>query len=139
LAEIHVLAHGTLKNLKTYSGTRSCPQVKHKIKCQHLFIFYVSVCEKSTASLKLIDNLIVSPDTSILSMASAALISLKISGNFWTKAVTVCLLSAMELLVSKVATRILIPTYNLGPPIKLFYHYALSSLGTPDIPLRNPL
>ena len=28
---------------------------------------------------------------------------------------------------------------NFGPPIKLFRHYAFSSLGTPDTPSRNPL
>jgi hypothetical protein len=26
-----------------------------------------------------------------------------------------------------------------GPPIKLFRHYAFSSLGSPDTPLRNPI
>ena len=59
-----ILADWTVKKYRTYWGTPTYSQwVKSKIKCQHLFIFYVH-CKKSTASLKLIDKLIVSPDTS---------------------------------------------------------------------------
>jgi hypothetical protein len=64
--------HETLIKLKTYWWTPTCPQVKYKIKYQHSLIFYLRICKKSTVILKLIDNLIVSPDRSILSMASSA-------------------------------------------------------------------
>jgi hypothetical protein len=47
------------------------------------------------ANLKLIDNLIVSPDTSTLSMARSADLTAE-SGNFWTEAMIDCVLSVTE-------------------------------------------
>jgi hypothetical protein len=62
---------------------------------QHLFIFMYVTFKKSTADLKLIDNLIVSHDTSTLSVASSAGLTTE-SESFCIEAAIVCVLSEME-------------------------------------------
>jgi hypothetical protein len=47
-------------------------------------------CKKSTTNLQLIDNLIVSPDTSTLSLASYADLN-AVSGSFWIEEAIDCL------------------------------------------------
>ena len=57
------------KSYRTYWENPSCPQyAKYRIKYSICLTFMFIACKKkSTASLKLADNLIVSPDTSTLS------------------------------------------------------------------------
>jgi len=85
--------------------------------------------KKSTANLKLIDNLIVSTDTSTPSMARSAdltwLQNPEASGL--KQRMIVCVLSVTEWLVSNVAKRILIRTYKFStankilPPLRTFF------------------
>jgi hypothetical protein len=51
--------------------------------------------KKPTVNLKLIDNLNVSPNTSNLSMASCAELTIE-SGSFWIEAAIDCVLSVTE-------------------------------------------
>jgi len=76
-----------------------------------------ATCKKSTADLKLIDNLIVSPDTSTANgqLCWLSLQNQEDSGQ--KQQLIVCVLSVTEWLVSNVTTH----TF-LGPPIQLFYH-----------------
>jgi hypothetical protein len=64
-------------------------------------------CKIPTANLKLIDNLIVSLDTSTLPMASSTDLTTEL-GSFWIEAATDCVLSVTGGMVSNVDTRILI-------------------------------
>jgi hypothetical protein len=92
--------------------------------------------KKSTAKLQLTDNLAVHLTlrnylwwTSPTSLHNEEAFVLK-------QPLSVCVISLMELLVSNVAIRILVPyefwfvRKNLGPLIEFFHHYAFSSLGT---------
>jgi len=72
--------------------------------------------KKSTANLRLIDNLIVSPNTSKLSMANSAdWLDYKIKeASVLKQRLIVCVLSMTEWLMLNVAARILIRTYKFG-------------------------
>jgi len=85
------------------------------------------ICKTLTANLKLIDKLIVSPDTSTLYGEVCWLTCLKNQEASGQKhRLFVCLLSVTEWLVSNCATRILIRTYKFMtansslPPFRLF-------------------
>jgi len=90
--------------------------------------FYVT-CKKSTANLKLI----VSPDTSNLSMVSCAswlgyrIWNLLDWSNGWLR------------VTSDGMVGVECRHTNLGPPRKHFRHYAFSSVGTTETPLWNPV
>jgi hypothetical protein len=96
-------------------------------------------CKKSSANLKLIDDLIISPDTLTVYGELCWLTWLqneKASGcKQW---LVVCTLSVTEWLVLNVTTQILIWTYKFRAPSELFCHYIFLSVGTPDTPFRNP-
>ena len=85
------------------------------------------VCKKSTANLKLIDKLVVSPDTSKRYGELCWLIGLQnqeASGQ--KQRLFVCLLSVTEWLMSNCATRVVIRTYKFMtaneslPPFHIF-------------------
>jgi hypothetical protein len=82
--------------------------------------------KKSTANLRLIDNLIVSPDTPTVQGDLYWLTGLYNSGSFWVEAAIDCLRAISGWLVSNVATRILIRTYKFStanrtlPPLCTF-------------------
>ena len=95
--------------------------------------FTYVTCKKSTANLKLNDNLIVSPGTSTLSMVGSAswheykILNVLDWSNDW-------LLVTSDGIVS-VDCR----DTNWGPSRKLFRHCAFSSGGTSETPLWNPV
>ena len=109
--------------------------------------FMYITCKNSTANLKLVDNLIVSPDTSTL--WRALLINLTAeSGSLRNEATIDCVLSVTGLLVSNVATRMLIRTYkfrtasNILPQLRTFVsrnsrHSFAENWGPAEPSLRN--
>lgn len=109
-----------------------------KIKYQLLLNIYVHYMMKINPNLKLIDNLVVSPDTS--TMASCADWTAE-WGSLWIGATIDCLRAVSDGMLSVECRHTYFNSYlqNLWPPLKFFPHHAFSSLGTPDIPSRNPV
>jgi hypothetical protein len=90
------------------------------------------------ANLRMIDNLIVSPDTSALWRGVLTWLQNQEASGLkqW---LIFGMLSLTEWSVSNVATRILIHSYTFRiTNKKLFCHYTCTSVGTPDTSLRNP-
>jgi hypothetical protein len=119
-----ILAHGTLKKLQNLLRNFLPVHSKSNIKL-NTSVYLSFMCNKSTANLKLTDNLIVSPDTSIQSMANSADLTKGLE-SCWAEVVIDCLLSVTEWLVSNVTTTVPIRTYKFRtaneilPPLHIF-------------------
>jgi len=101
--------------------------------------FMYITCKKSTANLKLIDNLIDSPDTStVYGELPTEWLDCRTSNLLvWSSdGMTACHQWRNDQLLMS-PHKFWSVHINLGPPIKLFCHYAFLYLGTPDTHLQN--
>jgi len=118
-----VLAKEILKELQNWLRN---PPPAHKMSNIKINIniclsFMCNTYKNSTDSLRLTDNLIVSPDTSTVYGELCWMTWLQNQeASGWKQRLIVCVISVTHWSVSDVATRILIRTKkNLGPPIPL--------------------
>ena len=83
-----------------------------------MFILMYIICKECTTNLKLINNLIVSCETSIRLWRALLTDMTTESGSCWIETAIDCVLLVMEWLVSNVATWILIHIYKFRTTIK---------------------
>jgi len=92
---------------------------------------------KSTANLKMIENLIIPPDTSTV-YGELCWVTWLQSGSFWIEAAVDCVLSVTEWLVSNAITRFSIRTYEFRTASKSLPPLCISVCRNPTHPCAKP-
>ena len=103
-----------------------------------MIYFMYRTCTKSTANLKMINNLIILPDTSTV-YGELCWVTWLQSGSFWIEAAVDCVLSVTEWLVSNATTRFSFRTYEFTTANQSLPPLCISICQNPTHPSAKPL